>query len=175
MPSTPANAATFELLARRLATLTVLGAGVLVASMWLDRVKPVSFEDYYGTYGGRLGIPKEIPQDRELAGLPGWFFAVPAAGQVLLAALAARVAMIARLRPERLAASGALGVQAAVIGCVLALWVLGAVVLFPGLDAPPFERLAGTWVAAGSAAAAVIGLAGLAATSRSLRRGPPAA
>jgi hypothetical protein len=83
--------------------------------------------------------------------------------------------MIARLRPQRLVASGALGVQAAVIGCVLALWVLGAVVLFPGLDAPPFERLAGTWVAAAGAAAAVVGLLGLAATSWSLRRAPPAA
>ena len=80
--------------------------------------------------------------------------------------------MIVQLRPERLAASGDLGLQAAVIGGLLALWVLGAVVLFAGLDAPPFERLAGTWVAAGGAVAAVVGLAGLAATSWSLRRVP---
>jgi hypothetical protein len=175
MPSTSAHPLDRVRRARWLGALTVLGVGVLVASLWLHRVKPVSFEDYYGTYAGRLGIPAEIPQDARLPGLPGWFFAVPAAGQVVLAALAARVAMVARLRPERLTASRDLGIEALTIACVLALWVLGAVVLFPGLDAPPFERLAGTWVAAGGAAAAAVGLVGLAATSWSLRHAPAAA
>jgi hypothetical protein len=45
---------------RRAALLTALGAAVLVASLWLPRVRAVSFEDFYDTYGGRLGIPEAI-------------------------------------------------------------------------------------------------------------------
>jgi hypothetical protein len=121
-----------------------------VASLWLPRVEAESFEDFYGTYGGRLGIHDEIPEDAELPRLPGWFFPVPAAGQVALAWLATYVAW----RPAPGAAI------ATAVGLVL--WVLGAVVLFPGLDAPPFERLAGTWVAAAATAVTAAGLAVLA-------------
>ena len=137
---------------RAFAVLTALGAAVLVASLWLPRIKPESFEDFYGTYGGRLGIPEEIPEDAELADLPGWFFPVPAAGQVILAWLATYVA----LRPECVNLGAAVATAIALV-----LWVLGAVVLFPGLDAPPFERLAGTWVAAAGAAVTAAGLLAL--------------
>jgi hypothetical protein len=70
----------------------------------------------------------------------------------------------------RVTAGPDLRAEALIVGCALALWVLGAVVLYPGLDAPPFERLAGTWVAAAGAAAAVLGLCGLAAASQAARR-----
>ncbi len=139
---------------RAAATLIVVGAAVLVASLWLPRVRPESFEDFYGTYGGRLGIPTGIPDDPELDPLPGWFFPIPAAGQVVLAWLASYVA----LRPDR---GAAIATAVAIV-----LWVLGAVVLFPGLDAPPFERLAGTWVAAAAAAVTALGLLALGSRRR---------
>jgi hypothetical protein len=135
----------------RAALVVTVGAAALVASLWLPRVEAESFEDFYGTYGGRLGIPDEIPEGAGLPTLPGWFFAVPAAGQVALAWLATYVAW----RPAPRAALPTAG--------ALVLWVLGAVVLFPGLDAPPFEGLFGRWVAA--AATAVTG-AGLAVRAR---------
>ena len=39
------------------ARAVAVGAGVLVASLWLYRVEPQSKEDFYSIYGGRLGIP----------------------------------------------------------------------------------------------------------------------
>jgi hypothetical protein len=158
---------------RRLAVLVAAGAGVLVATLWLHRVKAQSYEDFYGVYGGRLGIPKSIPEDPALAGLPGWFFPVSAAGQMLLAWFAWRLAAVARLRPDLLAAGA--GYRARATGCAVALvlWVLGTVVLYPGVldpwvdEAGPFTRLTGTWVAAtatGVTAAALMALAWQAGT-----------
>src|SRR3954447_8683411 len=80
------------------ASAVAVGAGVLVASLWLHRVEPQSYEDFYSVYGGRLGIPESIPEDPALDGLPGWFFPVSAAGQVLLACAAWRLALVVRLR-----------------------------------------------------------------------------
>jgi hypothetical protein len=45
MPSTSAHPHDLVRRVRWLGALTVLGMGVLVASLWLHRVKPVSFED----------------------------------------------------------------------------------------------------------------------------------
>jgi hypothetical protein len=159
----------------RTALMVAVGAGVLVASLWLHQVKPQSFEDFYGVYGGRLGIPESIPEDAALVGLPGWFFPVSAAGQMLLAWLAWRLADVARLRPDRLAEDGDFTAKAAGCAVALILWVLGAVVLFPGVldpwvdEAGPFTRLGGTWVAAiaaGVTAAALLALAGQARSER---------
>jgi hypothetical protein len=148
---------------RWLSLVVMVGAGVLVASLWLPRVELSSFEDFYGAYGGRLGIPEEIPADPRLDGLPGWFFPVPAAGQLLLAWLASLFALVVRLRPERVIDDRASPLKAAAIGSALILWILGAVVFFPGLDAPPMDRLVGTWIAAGSGGVAGVALLALAA------------
>jgi hypothetical protein len=109
--------------------MVAVGAGVLVASLWLHRVKPQSYEDFYGVYGGRLGIPKSIPENAALVGLPGWFFPVSAAGQMLLAWLAWRLAEAARLRPDLLAKDENFTAKAVACAVALILWVLGTVVL----------------------------------------------
>jgi hypothetical protein len=155
---------------RWLALVVMVGAGVLVASLWLPRAELSSFEDFYGTYGGRLGIPEGIPADARLDGLPGWFFPVPAAGQLLLAGLAWQLALVVRLRPDRVIDDRAFPLKAAAVGSALILWILGAVVFYPGLDAPSMDRLAGTWVAAGSGGTAGAVLLGLAADTVRERR-----
>ena len=171
----PGPAALSQQRVRRLALVVAVGAGVLVATLWLHRVKPQSYEDFYGVYGGRLGIPKSIPEDGALAGLPGWFFPVSAAGQMLLAWLAWRLAEVARLRPDLLTDDASFPAKAAGCAVALILWVLGTVVLYPGVldpwvdEAGPFTRLAGTWVAAtatGVTAAALLALARQAASER---------
>lgn len=148
-----------------------LGAGVLVASLWLHRVEPESFEDFYSIYGGRLGIPDSIPSDTPLSGLPGWFFSVSAAGQVLFAFLAWRLAYTVRLRPDLAAADETFTFKCTTCALAMALWTLLTVVLFPGEidtagDSGPFDRLPGTWVAA---TATGIAAAGLLALSHGLR------
>jgi hypothetical protein len=157
------------------ARAVTVGAGVLVASLWLQRVRPLSYEDFYGVYGGRLGIPRSIPEDRALDGLPGWFFPVSAAGQVLLACLAWRLAMVFRLRPDMVTSDEAFAVKAAGCASALVLWTLGTVVLYPGVldpwvdQAGPFTRLAGTWVAAAAAFVTATALLVTAARARSAR------
>jgi hypothetical protein len=158
------------------ALVAVAGAIALIASLWLDRVRARSFEDFYGVYGGRLGIPEAVPEDPRLDPLPGWFFPISAAGQVVLALIAWQLAEVARLRPAVLAQRN--GYDAAVVACagVLVLWVLGTVVLYPGVVDPwldqdgPFTRLAGTWLAAAAAVVTAAGLVGLALAGRSARR-----
>jgi hypothetical protein len=121
---------------------------------------PRVFEDFYGTYGGALGIPSEVPEGADLPGLPGWFFLVPAAGQLVLAWLALRIGLVARVRPELLRTDDAfepLGVALLIAG-----WTVDAVVAFPRLDGPPFRRLFGTWVAVSAAVLMCVGLVGLA-------------
>jgi len=142
------------------------GAVVLVASLWLPRVQLSSFEDFYGAFGGRIGIPDEIPSQPRLDGLPGWFFPVPAAGQVLLSWLAWRLAITVRLRPEVCADDRAFPAKASAVALALAVWILGTVVLYPGLDAPSMDRLAGTWIATAAGAVAAAGLLALAVYTR---------
>jgi hypothetical protein len=148
--------------AQWLAWCVTVGAVVLVASLWLPRVQLSSFEDFYGEFGGRLGIPNQIPPDARLDGLPGWFFPVPAAGQVLLAWLAWRLAITVHLRPDACVRDRAFPAKAAAVALALAAWILGTVVLYPGLDAPSMDRLAGTWIAAAAGSAAALGLLALA-------------
>jgi hypothetical protein len=152
-----------------------VGAGVLVASLWLHRVQPQSKEDFYSIYGGRLGIPGSIPEDAALDALPGWFFPVSAAGQVLLAWIAWRLADVVRLRPDLVASDEQFAVKSAGCAVALVLWTLGTVVLFPGVldpwvdQAGPFTRLAGTWVAAIATAVTAGALLLIAARSRRSR------
>src|SRR3954454_15869830 len=114
------------------ASAVSLGTVVLVASLWLHRVRARSFEDFYSIYGGRLGIPDSIPPNAALSGLPGWFFPVSAAGQVLFAYLAWRLAYIARLRPDLAAGDELFAFKSTTCALGLVLWTLGTVVLFPG-------------------------------------------
>lgn len=148
-----------------------LGAGVLVAGLWLPRVEAESLEDFYSVYGGRLGIPESIPAGTPLSGLPGWFFPVSAAGQVLLAGLAWRLAFVARLRPDLAADDELFAFKCTACAVALVLWTLTTVVLFPGeIDTAgatgPFERLPGTWVAAAATGVAAAGLLAIASRAR---------
>jgi hypothetical protein len=153
------------------------GAAVLVASLWLHRVEPQSYEDFYSVYGGRLGIPESIPEGRSLDGLPGWFFPISAAGQVLLAAVAWSLALVVSLRPDVAAGDANFAAKAAGCGIALGLWTLGSVVLYPGVldpwvdEAGPFTRLPGTWVAAAAGWVTAAALLAIAAGSQSVRRG----
>src|SRR4051812_14387465 len=129
-------------------SVVAFGAVILVASLWLHRVRAESFEDFYSVYGGRLGIPESIPPNAALNGLPGWFFPVSAAGQVLFAGLAWRLAYIARLRPDLAAGDELFAFKSTTCALGLVLWTLGTVVLFPGeIDTAgatgPFDRLPG--------------------------------
>jgi hypothetical protein len=63
------------------ASLVSLGAGAVVASLWLHRAEPQSFEDFYSVYGGHLGIPDSVPQGAQIDPLPGWFFPLTALGK----------------------------------------------------------------------------------------------
>jgi hypothetical protein len=157
------------------ASVVSVGAGLMVASLWLQRVTPQSFEDFYSIYGGRLGIPDSIPPNAYLDPLPGWFFPLAAAGQVLFAALAWRIAILARLRPDLAAADDGFTAKAVACALALLLWTLGAVVLYPGVVDPwvdqagPFSRLTGTWIALAAAVMTALGLFAIAVNNRRAR------
>jgi hypothetical protein len=154
-----------------------VGAGLLIGSLWLHRVEPQSKEDFYGIYGGRLGIPASVPEHASLDPLPGWFFPISSAGQVLLAWVAWRLANVLRLRPDLVASDNQFAAKTAGCAVALVLWILGTVVLSPGVTDPwvdeagPFTRLAGTWVAAIATAITAGALLVIAARVRHLPKG----
>jgi hypothetical protein len=145
---------------RPIAWVTVASALLLLASMFLPRVRPESGEDFFQTYYHGDGPP---PSMEELPTVDAWFFTVPALGALVLVLAGLGVAGTALLRHDL---APRLARPAAWTATMLALWTLLTTVLFPGLDAPPFERLPATWLASAAALATSTGLAVIASLSR---------
>ncbi len=141
---------------RRSAWATVGGALLLLTSTFLPRVRPESGEDFFQTYYHGDGPP---PSMETLPTVDAWFFTVPALGTLVLVLAGLGVAGAVLLRSDL---APRLATPAAWTAGLLALWTLLTTVLFPGLDAPPFERLPATWLAGAAALATSAGLAGIA-------------
>jgi heme/copper-type cytochrome/quinol oxidase subunit 1 len=137
------------------AWMTAAGGLLLLASMFLPRVRPEAGEDFFQTYYHADGPPSSM---EELPNVDAWFVTVPALGTLMLVLIGLGLAGTALLRPEL---ALRLGPAAAWTGALLSLWVLATTVLFPGLDAPPFERLPATWLGLAATLTTAAGLVGL--------------